>query len=553
MDAHFFIRRPRSAGVVSLVVVLAGAMSLKRLPVAEYPDVAPPMVWAMASYPGATAKTVADTVAAPIEDQINNLDGLLYFSGECSNDGGYSLSATFRHGTDADMALVNVNNALKLVESSLPQAVARGGLEAEKRSPGMLGVIAVRSPSMSDLELSNWADRHVIDELRRVEGVGKVSNEMAADWAMRVWLDPERMAALGVSPADVRAAIESQNEEAAAGSVGTEYADGEMTFKIAAKGRLATREEFEGIVVRAGDDPVRRVRLGDVARVELGAQAYQGTSRFQGDGAVAVSVYKATGANSLKVMEAVKRRMGEIEALMPEGMRWDMAYDSTTFVGASMREIAWTILLTFLLVVGITWLFLGSRRATLIPALAIPVSLVGTFAFLDAFGMSVNTLTMFGFVLVIGSVVDNAICVTESCVRLLAEGRSRAGQRPHRHRALSPRRLLTYVENAHTMRFYKCRKRRPHAQTHQMPQNRADAALPQLFVRRRAIRRERADDGGRVRDPAPPGRRRPHAGSLRGPDERRPYHRHGDLRQREAEDREVPRPWPPLADRGRML
>lgn len=412
--------------MVSLVLVLAGAMSLKRLPVAEYPDVAPPMVWAMASYPGATAKTVADTVAAPIEDQINNLDGLLYFSGECSNDGGYSLSATFRPGADADMALVNVNNALKLVESSLPQAVARGGLTAEKRSPGMLGVIAVRSPTMSDLELANWADRHVIDELRRVEGVGKVSNEMAADWAMRVWLDPERMAALGVSPADVRAAIESQNEEAAAGSVGTEYADGEMTFKIAAKGRLATREEFEGIVVRSGDDPVRRVRLGDVARVELGAQAYQGTSRFQGDGAVAVSVYKATGANSLKVMEAVKRRMGEIEALMPEGMRWDMAYDSTTFVGASMREIAWTILLTFLLVVGITWLFLGSWRATLIPALAIPVSLVGTFAFLDAFGMSVNTLTMFGFVLVIGSVVDNAICVTESCVRLLAEGRSPA-------------------------------------------------------------------------------------------------------------------------------
>jgi hydrophobe/amphiphile efflux-1 (HAE1) family protein len=427
MDAHYFIRRPRFAGVLSLVVVLAGLMSLGRLPVAEYPDVAPPMVWAMASYPGATAKTVADTVAAPIEDQINNLDGLLYFSGECSNDGGYSLSATFRPGTDADMALVNVNNTLKLVESSLPAAVAKGGLTAEKRSPGMVGVLAIRSSRMSDLELSNWADRHVIDELRRVPGVGKVSNEMAMDWAMRVWLDPERMAALGVTAADVREAIESQNAEAAAGSVGAEYADGEMTYKIAARGRLAAKEEFERITVRGGGgDPVRRVELGDVARVELGAQSYQGSSRFQGDMAVAVTVYKSAGANSLEVMAAVKRRMGEIALLMPEGMTWDVAYDSTTFVAASMREIAWTILLTFLLVVGITWLFLGSWRATLIPALAIPVSLVGTFAFLDAFGMSVNTLTLFGFVLVIGSVVDNAICVTESCVRLLAEGRTPA-------------------------------------------------------------------------------------------------------------------------------
>ena len=424
MDAQFFIRRPRFAGVVSLVLVLAGLLSLKRLPVAEYPDVAPPMVWAMASYPGATAKTVADAVAAPIEDKINDLDDLLYFSGECSNDGSYSLSATFKPGANEDMALVNVNNVLKLAEPALPQAVARGGLMAEKRSPGMLGVLAVRSKRMSAPELSNWTDRHVIDELRRVEGVGKVSNEMAMDWAMRVWLDPERMAALGVSVGDVREALESQNAEAAAGSVGTEYADGEMTFKIAARGRLATQDEFEGIVMKGGDDPVRRVTLRDVARVELGAESYQGTSRFQGEEAASVEIYKSTGANSLEVMNAVKRRMGEIAALMPEGMTWDVAYDSTTFVGASMREIAWTLLATFLLVVGITWLFLGSWRATLIPALAIPVSLVGTFAFLDLFGMSVNTLTMFGFVLVIGSVVDNAICVTESSVRLLGEGKS---------------------------------------------------------------------------------------------------------------------------------
>lgn len=314
MDGRFFIRRPRFAGVVSLVMVLAGLLSLKRLPVAEYPDVAPPMVWAMASYPGATAKTVADAVAAPIEDKINDLDDLLYFSGECSNDGSYSLSATFKPGANEDMALVNVNNVLKLAEPTLPQAVARGGLMAEKRSPGMLGVLAIRSKRMSAPELSNWTDRHVIDELRRVEGVGKVSNEMAMDWAMRVWLDPERMAALGVSVGEVREALESQNAEAAAGSVGTEYADGEMTFKIAARGRLATQDEFEGIVVKGGADPVRRVTLRDIARVELGAESYQGTSRFQGDEAASVEIYKSTGANSLEVMNAVKRRMGEIAA-----------------------------------------------------------------------------------------------------------------------------------------------------------------------------------------------------------------------------------------------
>jgi len=437
VDARFFIRRPRFAVVVSLVLVLAGAMSLGRLPVAEYPDVAPPTVWAMASYPGATAKTVADTVAAPVEEKINGLDDLLYFSGECANDGTYSLTATFRPGADDDMALVNVNNVLELASPSLPRAVARGGLVAEKRSPGMLGVIAVRSSRMSAPELSNWTDRHVVDELRRVEGVGKVSNEMAMDWAMRIWLDPERMAALGISVEEVRSALESQNAEAAAGSVGTEYADGETTFKIAARGRLATPEEFGVVVLKGGDDPVRRVLLRDVARVELGAESYQGTSRFQGEEAASVEIYKSTGANSLEVMGAVKRRMAGIAALMPEGTTWDVAYDSTTFVASSMREIAWTLAATFLLVVAITRLFLGSWRATLIPTLAIPVSLIGTFAFLDLFGMSVNTLTMFGFVLVVGSVVDNAICVTESCVRMLSEGRTPAAAAAGTMRELS--------------------------------------------------------------------------------------------------------------------
>ena len=421
MFSSIFIKRPILATVISLVLVLAGAISVKFLPIAEYPLVSPPTVLVIAHYPGASSQTIAETVAAPIEAQINSVENLIYYSSTCGNDGTYELNVTFEPGSDEDMTLVNVNNAIKLAEHSLPSEVVQNGLIVVKRSPDILSVISVRSSRHSLLDISNWTDIHILDAIQRIEGVGQAVIFGEMKYSMRVWLDPEKMRSMGISPGEVRAAIASQNVQAATGAIGTEYSGNLMQFKVDAKGRLTEPAEYEKIVVRASADGLRQVRLGDIARVELGSETYEGVGRYQGEPSIALAIFKLNHGNALEIQKNIKATMEEIEKTMPDGMHWEFAYDTTRFVNASMKEIVETLLLTFILVVVITWLFLQSWRATIIPAVAIPVSLIGTFLFMHVIGMSINTLTMFALILVIGSVVDDAICVTESCVRMIVE------------------------------------------------------------------------------------------------------------------------------------
>ena len=421
MFSALFIRRPRLALVISLVLVLAGALSVNLLPVAEYPLVSPPTVLVIANYPGASSQTIAETVAAPIEAQINSVENLIYYQSTCGNDGSYELNVTFEPGSNEDMSLVNVNNAIKLAEHSLPTEVVQNGLIVVKRSPDILCAISVRSSRHSLLEISNWTDIHVLDAIQRIEGVGQAVIFGEMKYSMRVWLDPEKMRSMGISPGEVRAAIAAQNVQAATGAIGTEYSGNVMQFKVDAQGRLTEPKQYEEIVVRASRDGLRQVRLGDIARVELGSQVYGGVGRYQGEPSIALAIFRLNHGNAIEILKEIQKTMEEVGKTMPDGMSWNFAYDTTRFVTASMKEIVETLLLTFLLVVVITWLFLQSWRATLIPAVAIPVSLVGTFLFMELLGMSINTLTMFALILVIGSVVDDAICVTESCVRMIVE------------------------------------------------------------------------------------------------------------------------------------
>ena len=422
MFAKIFIDRPRLAIVIALFMMLAGILCITRLPVEEYPQVAPPTIMIMATYPGASGQTIADTVAAPLETEINGIEDLLYYSTTSDNSGGLSISLTFRSGIDEDIALVNVNNAIKRAERSLPAEVTAGGVRSFKRSSDILGVMAAYStnPAHDSPFVNNYVNVHLADTLSRVDGVGQVLVFSDLGYAMRVWLDPHRMRALGISVQDINAAIASQNVQAAAGSVGTEQASNYMQFQIDTQGRLFTPEEFSAVVVKAGENG-RLVRLGDVARVELGSEFYSGPARFRNHEAIAIAIFKLNDANALQVMRDVKAEIDSLRAHFPEGLEIADIYDSTTFVEMTMREIVETLLITFVLVVLITYVFLQDWRATIVPTVAIPVSLISTFFFMFIFGMSINTLTMFGLILAIGSVVDDAITVVESCVRLINE------------------------------------------------------------------------------------------------------------------------------------
>lgn len=424
MFAALFVRRPRLAVVISLILLLAGALAAFLLPIAEYPVVAPPGVYVTAKYPGASAQAVADAVGAPIESQVNGVEDVAYFSSNSDNAGHYTLTVTFRLGADEDMALVNVNNAIRRAEHLLPQEVVAEGITATKRTADVLCYVVLRSTNPDDtaLDVSNWADVNVRDEFLRLEGVSDVVLYGEKKYAMRVWLDPVKLRACGISVADVRAAVVSQNMQPAAGAVGTEGASADLQFKIDAGSRLRTPEEFAAIVVRSAERGVRQVRLGDVAKIELGAEKNNLSPILDGDAAVCVAVFKLVRANALDVRAAVDRTMRRIEKDFPPGFVWSYQQDQTRFVRASMKEISETLVVTLVLVVLITGLFLGSVRATLIPAVAIPVSLAGSFILLKAFGLGINTLTMFAFVLVIGSVVDNAICVTEGAMAKIGKG-----------------------------------------------------------------------------------------------------------------------------------
>ncbi len=422
MFSAIFIRRPRFALVISLFIMLAGILCIGKLPIAEYPRVSPPTIVVSASYPGASAQVIADTVAAPLESEINGTENMSYYSSQSDNSGNYSLTLTFESDADEDMALVNVNNAVKRAEHALPTDVVNNGITVYKRSSDMLTTIAVTStnPDHTPLFLSNYLSIHLKDAIARIHGVGTAVVFGEQNYSIRIWLDPYRMRAYSVSDSDIRDAVSRQNIQAATGAVGTESTSGFMQYKVDAKGRLATPEEFGKIVVKSAADG-RQIRLADIARVELGAEVYNSVASYDGRTSATLGVFKLNNANALEVMKNIRSELQKAAANFPEGMEWHVAYDSTSFVIASMQEIVETLLLTFLLVVVITYLFLQDWRATIIPSVTIPVSLIGTFLFLYLLDMSINTLTMFALILVIGSVVDDAICVTENCTRLINE------------------------------------------------------------------------------------------------------------------------------------
>ena len=422
MFSAIFIRRPRFALVISLFLMLAGIISVYRLPIAEYPQVSPPTIMVMATYPGASAQVIADTVASPLESEVNGTEDMVYYSSQSDNLGNYTLTLTFKSGADEDMALVNVNNAVKRAEHALPTDVVNNGLTVVKRSSDMLATYAFYSdnPEHTPLFLSNYVSIHIKDAIARIDGIGQAIIFGEQEYSIRIWLDPYKMRAYSISDDDVRNAVASQNIQAATGSVGTESSSRWMQFKVDTRGRLSTPEEFERIIVKSGEDG-RQIRLGDIAKVELGAETYNSTGTLNGKPAVVLAIFKLNDANALEIMKEVNKTLDELKQNFPDGMTWDVCYDSTRFVVVSMQEIVETLILTFILVVVITYLFLQDWRATIIPSVTIPVSLIGTFLFLYLLNMSINTLTMFALILVIGSVVDDAICVTENCTRLIDE------------------------------------------------------------------------------------------------------------------------------------
>ena len=424
MFAQLFVRRPRLAAVISIGLFVAGALCAFRLPVSEYPSIVPPCVFVQARYAGASSEDLVDAVAIPIEEEINIVEDVIYFSSTSDSSGNYSLTVTFGPDVDADMALVNVNNAVKRAEPKLPGEVVANGVTVVKRLTDTVCMVAIHSsnPEHSLVDVSTFAESHVKDELARIAGVNGVHVQGERRLSMRCWLDPDRMRSLGITAGEVRAAIASQNLQAAIGAVGSELAGRSMQFKITGDGRLKTVRDFENIVVRNSNGESALVRMRDIARVELGAERYADSCSYNGEPGVLLYVFKDERGNALEIVDQVRKTLKDVERTMPAGLRWDMTYDSTAFVRESMREIVETLAETFLLVVLVTWIFLQSWRATLIPLVTIPVSLAGAFLFMRVIGLSVNTLTMFALILVIGSVVDDAICVTEACVTRLEKG-----------------------------------------------------------------------------------------------------------------------------------
>ncbi len=424
MFSAFFIDRPKFALVISIVISLAGLIALSVLPVEEFPDVAPPQVQVTASYAGANATAVEQSVAAPIEDKVNGVDDMLYMSSDSNNDGSYSLTVTFNVGTNPDIAAVNVQNRVATATAQLPSEVTRNGVTTKKQSSSLLMVITLLSPNKSRdaLFLSNYASINIQDSLARIKGVGGVSQFGPLDYGMRIWLDPDRLTSLNLTTADVSSAIASQNIQATAGQLGAPPFDTRSQFQltIQAKGRLETVAEFGNIVLRANPDG-SFIRLKDVARIELGSQNYGSSTTLNNAPAAAIGIYQSPGANALEVANKIYAELERLKTRFPPDMEYNIVYDTTLAVRASVEEVVTTLFMTFALVVAVTFLFLADWRSTLIPTLAIPVSLIGTFAFLYAVGFSINTITLFAIILAIGVVVDDSIVVVENVQRVMSE------------------------------------------------------------------------------------------------------------------------------------
>lgn len=420
MISAVFIKRPKLAMVISLVIVIGGLMCMTNIPVAEYPEVAPPQITVRATYPGASSQVLADTVAAPLESEVNGVEGMIYFISQSDNSGGYSLSVTFKSGTNTDIAQVNVQNAIQRAEPNLPQEVVEQGITVSKQSSDILGVFVFSSKSHEKLFLSNYVSMKIKDEMSRVDGVSYAMIFGEQEYSMRIWLDPLRMTALKVSPDEVINAIRTQNIQAAAGSIGAEQSNDFIQYKINTTGRLKTEEDFGNIIVRSGEHG-RQLRIKDIARVELGSDQYSGSTFYNNENSVALAIYRNDDANALNVIDTAKQKVEELSQFFPEGMSYSLAYDPTLFVRTTMKEIIYTLIITMILVVLITYIFLQDWRATLIPTITIPVSLIGTFIFLYFLGFSANVLTLFALILAIGSVVDDAIVVVENVMRLIEE------------------------------------------------------------------------------------------------------------------------------------
>ncbi len=428
MFSHFFIRRPIFAAVISIVIVLAGLAAIRNLPVAQYPQISPPQVTVTAVYPGATAEAVQATVAAPIEEQINGVEDMLYINSISTSSGLVTTTVTFEVGTDVDLAANNVANRVRLAEPRLPEEVRRNGVTVQKQTSNFIQIITLSSPGgrYDAVYLSNYASLNILEPLKRVPGVGNVVIFGARDYSMRIWLRPDRMAEYGLTTGDVARAIREQNAQFAVGKLGQQPApsDLELTYTVTAEDRLATEQQFAGIVLRA-DETGRVLRLDDVARIELGARDYDSETRQSGKETVFLAVFLQPGANALATAEGVKVQLADLEKRFPAGVEQQIPFDTTRFVEVSIEEVVKTLGEAMLLVLLVVYLFLQSWRATLIPMLAVPVSLIGTFAGMYALGFSINTLTLFGLVLAIGIVVDDAIVVLENTERIMAtEGKS---------------------------------------------------------------------------------------------------------------------------------
>jgi len=422
--SNFFIHRPVFAGVIAIIIVIAGLVSAKLLAVAQYPEIAPPTVLITTSYPGASAETLARTVAAPIEEQLSGVEKLSYFSSTSSSNGSLQITATFEPGTNVDQSVFNVNNRVQIALPRLPDEVRRNGVIVQKRSFDILLVVSLFSPGnqRDTLYLSNYGSINIVDELKRLPGIADVTIFGARDYSMRVWINPEKMARLGVTPADVAAALRAQNAQYAAGRIGTEPAPPgqSIVYTVTATGRLIEPEEFGEIVVRA-NGPMGVLRLKDIARLELGALNYDTSNTLDGQPTIGMATFLQPGANALEVADLVRAKMQELRPGFPEGVDYGIPFDTTRFVDASIKEVNTTIFEAALLVLAVVFLFLQTWRATLIPMIAVPVSLIGAFAGLWLVGFSMNTLTLFALVLAIGIVVDDAIVVLENVERLMRE------------------------------------------------------------------------------------------------------------------------------------
>lgn len=423
--SQFFITRPIFAAVLSLLILIAGAISLFQLPISEYPEVVPPTVVVHANYPGANPKVIGETVAAPLEQAITGVENMLYMSSQSTADGRLTLTVTFALGTDLDNAQVQVQNRVTRTEPKLPEEVTRIGITVDKASPELTLLVHLVSPDKryDMLYLSNYAILNVKDELSRLDGIGDVKMFGIGDYSLRIWLDPNKTASRNLTATDVVNAVREQNRQVAAGQLGSPPAPNATSFQMSinSQGRLVSEEEFENVIIRSGPDG-EITRLKDIGRVELGSNQYALRALLNNEEAVAMPIFQRPGSNAIDISNQVRAKMAELKKSFPEGMDYEIVYDPTIFVRSSIEAVVHTLFEALILVVLVVILFLQTWRASIIPLVAVPVSLIGTFAVMHLFGFSLNALSLFGLVLAIGIVVDDAIVVVENVERNIESG-----------------------------------------------------------------------------------------------------------------------------------